>query len=669
MTPVVCNTHCGKGNFIYFGVQYGTECWCGNAYGKYAKLGDERCGEKCGGDIFTNCGGRLTNSVYEVDAATIGDGNSAELVSKAMAKTANRGTVVAPEGVVEAQRPLMALVMMLKNEAHTLPDTLTGLGEYFDYYYILDTGSTDGTQQMVVDLLGGNGELHEEPFVDYGTTRNRVMDIATVAAKTKLPPVFLFMMSADETLVEPAKLRAFAEAHRHSVGSMHEAYPLVMNVGWSFDSLRLSRTDARWRYVGKVHEYLAAPDGKGRQSIRIPDVSIKFTVTDPERRGDREKMIARILEKELEADPSDGRSSFYLARTYNVLRNHTASLAQFQNRVRIGGWPEEVYESMYAIGWQRAALDQDWPVVQQAFLDAHAFAPDRAEPLHAIADHYARKKNWPLAFVFALQASRLVYPKHAALWVQADVYKWKCHYVLGMAAEAIGEYQVGARALVEVLKQKPTNRHVRKMLMAYKERLTVKEWQSITNLNKLKKLRDKLVRDAENARRAAAGEPPLGADEPLPAENEGGASGDSSGEAARDAAAMEAAAAAAPSPGGGAVENPSSDASIQRATGHVTPPAGDVAAASPQLAASTDAADDAAAAADADADAGANRDVLARDGDLLDLPHDEYTFATMAGVVLISFFFSVGFLTIAYGAYTYYKTSMKTKKRRSDKAR
>ena len=50
-------------------------------------------------------------------------------------------------------RPLLALVMIVKDEAHTLGNTLLPLLPVIDAWYILDTGSTDGTQGIIRDTL------------------------------------------------------------------------------------------------------------------------------------------------------------------------------------------------------------------------------------------------------------------------------------------------------------------------------------------------------------------------------------------------------------------------------------------------------------------------------------------------------------------------------------
>ncbi len=65
-------------------------------------------------------------------------------------------------------------------------------------------------------------------------------------------------------------------------------------------------------------------------------------MTDPERRSNREYTILAILLDEKEKHPTDTRTSFYLARTYNVIGNHSQAMAEFERRVSLGGWQEEV---------------------------------------------------------------------------------------------------------------------------------------------------------------------------------------------------------------------------------------------------------------------------------------------------------------------------------------
>lgn len=71
---------------------------------------------------------------------------------------------------------------------------------HVDRYCILDTGSTDGTLAIVrhwlqTHLYPDQYELHEEPFVDFATTRNRLLQLAGQHTE------FLLTMNGDDTLV------------------------------------------------------------------------------------------------------------------------------------------------------------------------------------------------------------------------------------------------------------------------------------------------------------------------------------------------------------------------------------------------------------------------------------------------------------------------------------
>lgn len=401
--------------------------------------------------LKNRCGGALSNSVYKV----------------------TRNFPPPPPHPNDA-RPLLALVMIVKDEAHTLPNTLKGLAPFIDTYYILDTGSKDGTQDAIRRTLGKDkGEIWEEPFIDYGRSRNRALEIAQTA---KNPPIFSLMLSADETVHNPQALRKFCEEYRNAEGAMHEAYPIQMDVGWKFDSVRLSRTEKGWRYVGRVHEYLAAPDQKWRPSLRVPDAWIQFQVTDPERRSNREYTIRDILLEEVRDKPRDTRASFYLARTYNVIRNHTAALAEFRRRISLGGWAEEIYESYYAIAFQKEALGEPWPVIAEAFLEAHNYAPDRGEPLFNIAQHYYVAEGGAkraLAYPYAAHCASLPYPKDAVLWVQAAVYEYQCLMYQGLTGVLIkSQWGAGYTALLKALKKRPGDGAMQAAKVQYETKLS-----------------------------------------------------------------------------------------------------------------------------------------------------------------------------------------------------
>ncbi|WP_229885463.1 glycosyltransferase, partial [Streptomyces tanashiensis] len=74
-------------------------------------------------------------------------------------------------------RPSICLCMIVKNEAAVIERCLASVRGLVDTWVISDTGSTDGTQELIRKALDGiPGELHEETWVNFG--HNRSLNIA-----------------------------------------------------------------------------------------------------------------------------------------------------------------------------------------------------------------------------------------------------------------------------------------------------------------------------------------------------------------------------------------------------------------------------------------------------------------------------------------------------------
>lgn len=332
--------------------------------------------------------------------------------------------MVADMGSIE----LLSLVMIVKNESFSIQRTLDSVRGVVDRFTIVDTGSTDGTLDIIRAALadGWKGELIEAPFVDFSTTRNLALDAADDKS------VFALMLSGDETLEGGAALRSFCEEHRdHPDGAYHVQIHFAAS---RFDSSRLTRCQgAGWRYRGVVHEVVMGPQGEVTR-LRVPDT---FVFHDTSRRTHASMKATweqhlRLLKAEHQRAPNDTRTTFYLAQTQECLGQHAKALDNYRLRVSQGGWAEEVYEAKFRIGRVLDLLRRPWPEVQQAYLDAFAHSPHRAEPLFEIASHYHRQDDHALCVLFASQAASIPYPRQSTLFVDQDVYTWKCHDLIAI---------------------------------------------------------------------------------------------------------------------------------------------------------------------------------------------------------------------------------------------
>src|ERR1700683_2093353 len=86
----------------------------------------------------------------------------------------------------------LCLCMIVKNESGVIERALHSIMPYIDYWVICDTGSTDQTQQIIIQTLAGiPGELHHVPWVNFGHNRTVALQIARKKAD------YMLIMDAD----------------------------------------------------------------------------------------------------------------------------------------------------------------------------------------------------------------------------------------------------------------------------------------------------------------------------------------------------------------------------------------------------------------------------------------------------------------------------------------
>ena len=96
-------------------------------------------------------------------------------------------------------RTNICLNMIVKNETKVLPRLFRSVKDYIDYYVIVDTGSTDGTIELIkaeMKSYGIDGEVHERPWVDFATNRQQALELALSADRCD----YLLFIDADEEL-------------------------------------------------------------------------------------------------------------------------------------------------------------------------------------------------------------------------------------------------------------------------------------------------------------------------------------------------------------------------------------------------------------------------------------------------------------------------------------
>lgn len=327
--------------------------------------------------------------------------------------------------------------MIVKNEAVVIQRCLQSVRDLIDCWVICDTGSTDGTQELVRSALAGiSGELHERRWVDFGHNRTELMRLARGKAD------YLLVLDADYTVT--AKPGAFEHltADAYMVRHTHPT-----EFGLEYYNRRLVRGDRDWWYVGVAHEYIET-DGPVYE-LRLENALITDWADGGVGRARRWRQDARLLEQALEQDPDNARNTFYLAQTYSGLGETARAIELYKRRAALGGWAEEAFYALYQVGVLHARLG-DWQAAVPALIDAWTYRPARIEPLYQLALGYRERHAHHPSHLFALRALNRRAPDDV-LFVEPWIYRWGVLFEYSICAYWVGDANAALQACDRLL--------------------------------------------------------------------------------------------------------------------------------------------------------------------------------------------------------------------------
>ena len=285
----------------------------------------------------------------------------------------------------------IGLCMIVKNEAKIIRRCLETTLPLVDYILVVDTGSTDGTQQMIRDFLTDHkvkGAVIEEPWRDFAYNRS----FALARLREVKDVDYAMVIDADDTL----QMDAGFDARAFKAQLTHDLYDVpVRHGGIAHHRPQLFGNRLPFSFKGVVHEYLEAPPGPlSRESAK--GFAIHATTGGARSENPRKYQDdATVLERALatETDPFlISRYTFYLAQSYRDSGEPEKAAANYLKRADLGYWPEEIYVSLLEAGNLTAALGRPFDEVIATYERAAQLIPTRAEALHA-ASRYCRDKG------------------------------------------------------------------------------------------------------------------------------------------------------------------------------------------------------------------------------------------------------------------------------------
>ena len=348
-------------------------------------------------------------------------------------------------------KPTICLNMIVKNEAHIIAETLESIQRYIDYWVISDTGSTDGTQDLIKKFFakhGIEGELVEHEWNGFGHNRTKAFEVAY--NKTD----YVWVIDADDLVVGdivfPKKMRA-----DHYMLKFQDA-----GGNFTYERYQIFNNRIRWCYMGVLHEYPKCLD-KERPKIDpinntlagnyfIQSRRLGARSKDPEKyvkdariltqayyeevakKQVREKMDLVLGQKIPVTDDSHillPRYCFYAAQSYKDCGDIENAIKFYRTRTDLGGYIEEIYYSYLQVGGllQRLENPSEKEIVE-AYTKAHDTLNTRSESFYYLGMYYWRKSEFGKAYISLKIISTKPFPDSHTFFIDTAIHKWKGKY-------------------------------------------------------------------------------------------------------------------------------------------------------------------------------------------------------------------------------------------------
>ena len=298
---------------------------------------------------------------------------------------------------------------MVKNGGPQFEEMLTTNLPFIDRWTILDTGSTDDTISIINKVLVGKkeGQLFQEPFINFRDSRNRCLDLAGKSCK--------FIIMLDDTYIIEGDLRNFL--HKVRGDQLADSFSLIIKSNdTEYGSNRIIKSQKDLRYLYKIHEVISDKDNK---NVMIPkhDVCIHDKRYDymEKRTMDRKELDLKLLYEELEENPTEPRTYYYLAQTYNLLEKYELAFEFFLKRSTFinGGFIQERIDALFeAARLANFKLNKPWEVCLDLYEKSFKIDESRPESLYFIGIHHYLQNDINIAYNYFKKAFEIGFPIH-----------------------------------------------------------------------------------------------------------------------------------------------------------------------------------------------------------------------------------------------------------------
>ncbi len=334
------------------------------------------------------------------------------------------------------QKKTICLNMIVKNESDVITRCLDSVRPLIDTWVIVDTGSTDGTQEVIKKHMKDiPGELYEKPWVNFGYNREEALQLA----KNKADYI-LFMDADDKLSFDPQFKLPELNLDFYAIPTRSKDTECVLP--------RLIKSSVDWHWHDVLHEYIQAKEEtKGAMLDGVEYVYLHegSRAKDPQR---CQKDI-EVLHQGLKIDPENSRYVFYLGMTYMHAGDYKNALKYFEQRAEMGGIEQVVFVSKLHVAKLQDELKMDKAVIEKSYADAFKYFPSRIEPLYYLVKRAREEGSYQKGFDIASLALHI--PRSYSVFLEKSIWEYALLTEYAICAYYVQKYKESSSACDKVL--------------------------------------------------------------------------------------------------------------------------------------------------------------------------------------------------------------------------
>jgi glycosyltransferase involved in cell wall biosynthesis/tetratricopeptide (TPR) repeat protein/predicted O-methyltransferase YrrM len=339
---------------------------------------------------------------------------------------------------------LINLCIMVKNAGPQFESMLERNMHLADRWTILDTGSTDETLDIIHRVIGRSNKPLQLVIKDYGEdfnfkdSRNYCLDLAS-APENRCK----FNVMLDDTYIMQGDLRRFLNVVRgDQYGDSYSTY--IRSNDNHYTTNRITKAGQGLRYMFRIHEVITDKDNI---NVIVPDevasiLDERFDYME-ERTNNRKALDLKLLYQDLEENPNEPRTYYYLAQTYKCIGDMEKTLFYYLKRAEFlnAGFIQERVDALCEAG--RTAehqLKMPWAYCKDLYEKAYKADESRPDSLFFTGLHYIINPNEEDARFHAYNYMRrgfaLGYPIHAQYGLKPTLsFRFLPYHLTGLCYE------------------------------------------------------------------------------------------------------------------------------------------------------------------------------------------------------------------------------------------